>query len=698
MSNQADESEYPAGMSDAAGAPRAGYHANPINDQNNMVFDLTIANGYADFDFDIWDNFVVDVSKNEHPGQYTYELTFNTFTNIPGTANTNDPTHAHSNEYPVPVYKTDSKISEPRTLAQVLGDKDIQDEMKPGDVEFQEQVQLSSKQNILRYDVYRWDELEDRYIVDAVYGDDNELDLPPTGIAGNQGDFYTVSMNATGTEDYYVGDNVGVNTTNTTNWATFVDYYPTNEENEVGSYVYAPVVELFTKGYKVGSTTEKRTDYNTYGGPQQKTAVGRLKVEPYYPTSDDQDGTRALMSKYKWKDENDWYSYYNIFMNFEALDVPEGYELYKVRAWRQVDPSILLEEDPTRQARMELDANGWYLYEDINFGDPMTTAESAPTMSRNELKNGNLLLGERSVFVPKSQDPDYTGQPQTPFETSAHQNANQLAGETRATFGAMRLSTPELVTDFTELNAKFKVRAYFTKKTNPLISGCSPIYVIGNNGSTWDWSKPLATLYSDGTSYTGTIEVTNAGGNDEGYGFFTFTKKLATSADGWNEISDYRFGASGSDITVSESNLGDTSYDLWYYANDSHSFKLAPGTYTLTIAEHKDKDQSTNYNAGKLVVTKGRAAKAPRRDGEVQPMTGSDFDYYVAEGECDFNWKAADGVITGISAVKQDVNREVVGVSYVNTIGQVSSTPWQGVNMVVTRYSDGSTTTQKVIK
>ena len=48
--------------------------------------------------------------------------------------------------------------------------------------------------------------------------------------------------------------------------------------------------------------------------------------------------------------------------------------------------------------------------------------------------------------------------------------------------------------------------------------------------------------------------------------------------------------------------------------------------------------------------------------------------------------------------MKMDVNREVVGVSYVNTIGQVSSTPWQGVNMVVTRYSDGSTTTRKVIK
>lgn len=41
---------------------------------------------------------------------------------------------------------------------------------------------------------------------------------------------------------------------------------------------------------------------------------------------------------------------------------------------------------------------------------------------------------------------------------------------------------------------------------------------------------------------------------------------------------------------------------------------------------------------------------------------------------------------------------QVVGVEYVNLAGMRSSKPWQGVNIIVTRYSDGSTTTTKMVK
>lgn len=43
-------------------------------------------------------------------------------------------------------------------------------------------------------------------------------------------------------------------------------------------------------------------------------------------------------------------------------------------------------------------------------------------------------------------------------------------------------------------------------------------------------------------------------------------------------------------------------------------------------------------------------------------------------------------------------NAQVVGVEYVNIAGVRSSKPWQGVNIVVTRYSDGTSTTTKVVK
>jgi len=43
------------------------------------------------------------------------------------------------------------------------------------------------------------------------------------------------------------------------------------------------------------------------------------------------------------------------------------------------------------------------------------------------------------------------------------------------------------------------------------------------------------------------------------------------------------------------------------------------------------------------------------------------------------------------------LNREVTHIDYVNTIGQVSTTPWEGFNIVVTRYNDGTTSTTRVL-
>lgn len=56
-----------------------------------------------------------------------------------------------------------------------------------------------------------------------------------------------------------------------------------------------------------------------------------------------------------------------------------------------------------------------------------------------------------------------------------------------------------------------------------------------------------------------------------------------------------------------------------------------------------------------------------------------------------------DQVITAITGIFTDGYREVVGVDYVNVAGIISDKPFQGVNIVVTRYSDGSNTTEKKV-
>ncbi|MBP5687910.1 MAG: S8 family serine peptidase [Muribaculaceae bacterium] len=61
---------------------------------------------------------------------------------------------------------------------------------------------------------------------------------------------------------------------------------------------------------------------------------------------------------------------------------------------------------------------------------------------------------------------------------------------------------------------------------------------------------------------------------------------------------------------------------------------------------------------------------------------------------------SGDGnIVTAINGVYMNSNCEVVGVDYVNTAGMISDKPFQGINIVVTRYSDGSkTATKKVFK
>ncbi len=58
--------------------------------------------------------------------------------------------------------------------------------------------------------------------------------------------------------------------------------------------------------------------------------------------------------------------------------------------------------------------------------------------------------------------------------------------------------------------------------------------------------------------------------------------------------------------------------------------------------------------------------------------------------------QASSPLPTAITRVGTEA--QPVSVEYVNIAGVRSSKPWQGVNIVVTRYSDGTTSTAKVVK
>jgi len=89
----------------------------------------------------------------------------------------------------------------------------------------------------------------------------------------------------------------------------------------------------------------------------------------------------------------------------------------------------------------------------------------------------------------------------------------------------------------------------------------------------------------------------------------------------------------------------------------------------------------------KKKVTNAQASNGLRgnRDG------GDDNEYYIVEGTGN-----ASGIPVSVNELY--AGKAIVGVTYVNSLGMQSDKPFDGLNIVVTRYSDGTTSTTKVIR
>ena len=435
MENQSPKNEYPNGLESGEGA---GYHANKGDiswtqkysvvsegsNAGNIIFNPALY---------IYDNFVVDISKNDHPSSYTYRVE----TNYAGSASGSEVSTAYSNAFRVRIYKTDSQINEFYTKEQV--DNDLTGYMDLDEqLEFGTKVQYSSKTEILRYDAYRWGETEERHILSEVGEKDYETENPPTGMAANQGGNYTVSMNKVNTDDYYTSA-VAVNPGEDDKWATFVDYVP-QKATQGTAYIYAPVIELFTSGKN--EYNKERKDYNTYGGPLQSVATGKLNIS-VVPASKN----NPLMSSYIWEDaEHNKYCYYNINLNVDTKSVPPGYDIYKIRAWREIEENLLAEEHDIFNERV----NNSYKFEELTYPD-------------YDKKDAYVLGSKEDEFVDPSNN--------RKFITS------------RGTFGARKLRTSESETGVIDnLDACFFVRIYFTRKSNlPQTSNVSSPRIKGDD-------------------------------------------------------------------------------------------------------------------------------------------------------------------------------------------------------------------------
>lgn len=351
-----------------------GYKQNP-----ESISITNDENGYKVFGV-IYDNFKADVSANDHAASYSYKMEVNG-------------EQLHSNEITVKVFKTAmSNITGSFDWAYVDGD-DVRQSADKG-TEFDIDVEHSSKTEVLRYGAYRWDSsygTENKPYAVLNLSADTEEDISPAGQASNQGEYYSVYMNG----NSYIGDDVYV-AQGETGKATFVDNVP---ETAVDEYTYVPVVETFTG----------RSDYNTYGAPMEETATGELDITV---------GEKKQSGDITWTADGKTYTYYNVCLDVNKLQIPQGYEVAMLRAWRHIDESYLGEQKGKGyEKRAKLDANGDFLF--------LKDAENG----FGEVIGDEILVNQEGQY------------------------GNIFSG----TFGAVKLENGQTIP------MKFTVRVYFTK-------------------------------------------------------------------------------------------------------------------------------------------------------------------------------------------------------------------------------------------
>lgn len=418
-----------------------------MNNPTSVSYTVDGSDNVTFQNFNLYDNFCESVAQNNHPGFYLYKVEFEAPAGV--TIQGTNGNTAHSNSIGVAIHKTDMDVLG-YTKAEVDSDTDHSLDVMTRPVN--EQVTYSSKTDILRYDLYRWNENDEDfgYILDFANSTFNpstgavsEEDMAPTGIAGNQAGEYTISMDGENQNENNVTIAQGE-----TKLATFMDYVV---QDVAGMYTYAPVVETFTT----------RGDYNTYGAPLQQTGVATIgaEVKDYIMSVEARPGSN---DNGVWTVGNNQYCHYTVTLRLSDLQIPisesaplKDYDLYKVRVWRQVAKDLVAEKQydqgdkRNRAERIEnvVTVNGEDFVEFLMEEKNNDEFDRTTVLNENTNVGGNVL-GDSEI-------------------TEFYTNWAPGTEEVMATFGAQKLrQTAEETGVINELPMKFIIRAYYTRTAN----------------------------------------------------------------------------------------------------------------------------------------------------------------------------------------------------------------------------------------
>jgi hypothetical protein len=139
----------------------------------------------------------------------------------------------------------------------------------------------------------------------------------------------------------------------------------------------------------------------------------------------------------------------------------------------------------------------------------------------------------------------------------------------------------------------------------------------------------------------------------------------------------------GSKFTTPPMLVGDNG-QTWNLANLQGEFGYNREFLNLSLQE------GVVYQMPNALIRVLNTSKYPNRADSQSKQ------YEVSPTSLTMEGSYVDGVITDV--MQLGAQREVAGVEYYNLAGIRSTQPWQGINIVVTRYTDGTTSTTKRIK
>ena len=281
--------------------------------------------------------------------------------------------------------------------------------------------------------------------------------------------------------------------------------------------------------------------------------------------------------------------------------------------------------------------------------------------------------GQKFISIPKTEDQ----------QTGKVVNAAGLTGEFDFNGAYLTNGGSNTGVDISSLKTGYVYKLDpAVVRTNATAGESNHVYVLGNvNGlstdGTWSPAKGVEMYSTDGNTFTTTLTVDKASNNDNN-GYFGFTKKLDAN---WDNIAAYRFGAvSNGNFAVNSQTLNQWC-DLTY--NNYQSYEAPNGQYTITVKLSEMKIKISN-NAG--------ASSAPRLRSNTAANGYTVYPISITE-----QGSVVGNVITGVNEVSK--KPEVVSVTYYDATGRMSKRPFTGINIIVTRYSDGScSTTKQVMK